>query len=287
MTYDRQISTTFEQFVTDLYTKISGMTGYGILNDSSTSGHVAISTPTPAIIIIESDQLGSGADASRDLYITEVEGYTDPNTYEPWADSDRSYFEFNGVSATDSVQYWLQYTADYGFVWYLRRDVGDGDDLSAWSGMMEYANGPGTQFWDPRNADSVTYTISPYAVSGDFSNSGNMSAQDTGFSQGSDHAQINRSSLNGDFFGNMRGLLNPDSAFNNYVWWSNLAFRQRQVQDADTGQNPVWAAIDDPLWMKDQSGTDVNTGDVVQDSGGVDEWEILDYHGLRVALRMI
>jgi hypothetical protein len=81
--------------------------------------------------------------------------------------------------------------------------------------------------------------------------------------------------------------LNPDSAFDNYVWWSNLAFLQREVTDTDTDQNPVWAAIDDPLWMQDRSGSDVNTGDVIQNSEGADEWEIVDYHDVRVGLRMI
>jgi hypothetical protein len=39
--------------------------------------------------------------------------------------------------------------------------------------------------------------------------------------------------------------------------------------------------------MQDRSGSDVNTGDVIQNSEGADEWEIVDYHDVRVGLRMI
>jgi len=155
MTYDRQIATDFEGFVTDLYTKIADMPSYGILNDASASGHVAINTPNPAVIVIESNQLGSGADASRDLKVTSVAEYTNATTYTTWADTNRSRIGFDGISSTDSVEYWLQYTDSYGFVWYLRRDVGDGNDFSAWYGLMDYGNSPGTQFWDPRTATST------------------------------------------------------------------------------------------------------------------------------------
>ena len=289
MTYDRQIATDFEGFVTDLYTKIAGMPSYGILNDASASGHVAISTPNPAVIVIESQQLGSGADANRDLKVTSVAEYTNATTYTSWADEDRSRLEFDGigVSSTDSVEYWLQHTDSYGFVWYLRRDVGDGNDFSAWHGLMDYGNGAGTQFWDPRTADSVPYTIDYYAASGQTSGTGSVSSTETPATSTPARASINGGSLDGDSVGQFRGILNPDSAFNNYVWWANLAFKERDITDTDTGQNPVWAAIDDPLWIQDRSGSDVNTGDVIQDSGGADEWEVVDHYGIRVALRMI
>jgi len=287
MTYDRQIATDFEGFVTDLYTKIAGMPSYGILNDASASGHVAISTPTPAVIVIKSNQLGSGEDASNDLYITSVAEYTNANSSTSWADRGRSRLKFNGISSSDSVEYWLQYTDSYGFVWYLRRDVGDGNDFSVWHGMMDYGNSPGTQFWDPRNADSVPYTIDYYAASGQTSGTGSVSSTETPATSTPARASINGGSLDGDSVGQFRGILNPDSAFNNYVWWSNIAFLAQDVIDTDTDQNPVWAAIDDPLWIQDRSGTDVNTGDVIQNSDGADEWEIVDHHDLRVGLRMI
>ena len=286
MTYDRQIATDFEVFVTDLYTKIADMPSYGILNDDSGSGHVAISTPNPAVIVIESNQLGSGADANRGLKVTSVAEYTNATTFTSWWDKDYSRIEFDGISSTDSVEYWLQYTDSYGFVWYLRRDVGDGNDFSAWYGLMDYGNSPGTQFWDPRSADSVSYTIDYYAVAGDTSQENDYPTKRPPATT-PDRASINGGSHDGDCVGQFRGILNPDSAFDNYVWWSTLAFLQREVTDTDTGQNPVWAAIDDPLWMQDRSGSDVNTGDVIQNSEGADEWEIVDYHDVRVGLRMI
>jgi hypothetical protein len=152
---------------------------------------------------------------------------------------------------------------------------------------MDYGNSPGTQFWDPRTADSVSYTIDYYAAAGDAEFGRYVGSLETPSTSTPDGASINGGSHDADSVGEFRGILNPDSAFNNYVWWSNLAFLQQEVTDTDTGQNPVWAAIDDPLWIQDRSGSDVNTGDVIQDSGGADEWEVVDYHGLRVGLRMI
>jgi hypothetical protein len=285
MTYDRQIATDFTTAVNDLHSKLAGMTGWGYVNDQSATGHVALSHPgTHGTFVIESNAMGDGTNASNVFKLHYVENYTDASTYSPGFDFGYDPLKFGGVSGGDSVQYWLQYTSSYGFVWYLRRDVGDGNDGSAWVGSMEYANGPGTEYWNPRNADSVDVGVGDFVMSGNVSQFRNNNAPRGNASSG----EIAGMNTDTDNYGRLEGILNPDSAFNNYVWFSDLVYHtDRHLNDPDTGQQPVFASIDDPLFIDDVSGSDVNTGDVVQDSGGNDEWEIVDYNNNRVGIRMM
>jgi len=280
MTYDRQIDTDFTTAHADLRDKVGGMANWAVANDSVATGHLALSTDVAGWwIVIEANSMGDGSDSSSAYEIHVCDSYTDPSTY----NSVEKYNvggTYNGMSSTDSVQYWLQYTDSYGFMMYIRRNVGDSNDGSLYFGAMRYDGGAGTEYWDPRSSSSISgpmpYHSLVYRV--DDSSWYFDSSQTT-----ANHVNPKRASQEGD----VRGLLNPDANFNNYVWWSNAVLYASDISDSDTNDSPIFARITDPIWMEDRSGTDVNTGDVAQDSGGSDEWEVVDYHGMRIAIRMI
>ncbi|MDX1746529.1 MAG: hypothetical protein R3324_11380, partial [Halobacteriales archaeon] len=287
MTYDRQLTTTYEGALTAIADKIAGMTSWTMITDQRATGHIALEGPhTDEYLILNSNYMGDGTDAGADF---ELGGR--PNSSYDYGGGNISPFiathslNNGNWAADDTFEYWLQYSDQYGFVMYLRRTMADGFDQSFWVGVLDYANGGGQEMWDPRLSD-------------EWQNNGNV---DRFYhyciwgASGSGSGSLGRSDVNNTFIDVMvrgndspggrpralsrpQGMLNPDTAFTDYVWWSRVLTRDESILNTDTGEYIRWAKITDPLWLEDRSGTDLNSGDVIQDSGGSDEWEIVDFH---------
>jgi hypothetical protein len=275
MTYDRQIATDAATALSDLATKVSGMTGWSIVDDSSGSGYVVLGTPNNEEVGI-SESMASGGDGgqfhdsddpSDAIGIQTGQNWDAANTV--WGTSGpnlhgRINSDDPGVhrqwDATDSVEYWLHYSAD-GFFWYVRRVQGDGYDLAHGGGYQVHS----TEYWDFHTAN----TTSGYAGYGSIG----VVSQRTA-------TRWDSQELNLRYGG--EGLLNPDGNYSNYIHDDTL-LTFTPAQNNDTNEKPI-AAKEPDVWLRDRSGSSVGSGDVVQTSGGANEYEILHYHGTDVAI---
>ena len=193
----------------------------------------------------------------------------------------------NGIGAADDVEYWLQYSDGWGWAWYVRREMGDGNNWSFFFGAYEWEDNGGTVYYDPTTQDEWKvddwYILS--LMVGEANGGGSLTRHETWCSNPPEPDFNHRWGNTTDM--EARGMLHPDQNFTDYIWWVRGFVADETAQNSDTGESPENTRITDSLWLADYSGTSVNTGDVVQDAGGADEWEIVDYHGNRVALRMI
>ena len=88
MTYESQVSTTWEQALKDWADKIGGMANWSINDDQRASGQIAIEAPetgygnrvTSEGFVLQSNQLGDGSLASNDLGMYHYFDYTDSTT---------------------------------------------------------------------------------------------------------------------------------------------------------------------------------------------------------------
>ena len=281
MTYDRQENVELQSVLTTVCDKLDTMTNWSIVHDDRANGHISVeSRVSGEYFVFESKHMGEGTSGDP-LRVEAASQYTDPSTYTKvgGAAIKNVYKE----SPTDSFDLWTQYSDRFGFVIYLRRTVGDGKDYSWWAGAQQYDGEGGQEYWDPRSAEANSNPIFHYAVGdGKGENNGSVNNK-TSWGSTSQPTPPNGVGSNG----RQLGLLNPDNNFTDFVWWSNHLLKAKDVQDTDTGKRTPFARISDPLWLGDKSGSDVNTGDVVQNSNGTNEWELLDYHGNRVWVRMI
>jgi hypothetical protein len=244
MAYDRQISTTYESALTDIADKIAGMTSWSMVTDQRATGHIALEGPhTGEYLILGSNLMGDGSEASSDF---ELGGR--PSTSYDYSEGQINPFisthslNNNNWAADDTFEYWLQYSDQYGFVIYLRRTMADGYDQSFWVGVLDYANAGGTEEWDPRQTDEWQNNGNPdrfyhYAIWGESgSGSGGLSQSDVNNNfmdvmvRGND-APSRRPRLLGRF----QGMLNPDTAFSDYVWWGRVGGRDENIVNTDTG----------------------------------------------------
>jgi len=283
MAFDNQISTTIEGAFQDLRDKVSGMTGWGLIEDNIGSGYVVFSTPHTEEVFVGCSALNGWVNLSKSTDDYNSSDYLKIETGQNWdesnqsfgssgvsdagqADDENNYGTYNAANnPTADAEYWLGYTADRGFCFYLRRNQGDGQDLSGAVGYGLWE----TEFWDFDSADTKQ---------GGYNGEGMIGAVGMRSSSMGYVSQNLTRRYGGD------GVLNPDSAFNNYLW-DRCVFYYSPASNSDTGRSPN-AARAYPVWIRDQSGTSVNSGDVVQSSSGGDEYMILNYNGARCAISM-
>lgn len=291
MTYDSQLTADWQTALAEIRDKVGGQASWTILDDAlAEDGYFVLGMPNPFDkpsaneVYIGSGAIASGPQHASDDTLTLMNGSGWDSAMEDYTgmSASKSPAMESIPAASDSCQYWVSYRDDRGFVAYLRRNLGDGSDGSVWFGSQLFDD----FYWNPwspgvasEDIDSVGYFQAGYGGSdssgdngyyeaGGNSTSGSAVFQSTGTDQQS-----------------VYGILNPDANYNNYVW--GKGFIGSNYTSADTGESPLLAEISDPMWLEDRSGSAVQSGDVVQDSGGVDQWEIVDYHDNRVALRMI
>jgi len=274
MTYDRQIATDAATALADLRDKVSSMTGWGVVDDGVANGYVVFSTPNNEEVgLSESMASGGGGgqfhgrdDPSHSIGIRVGQNWDAANTvFGTRGPVERGRInddpgEHSSWSETDSVEYWLHYSSD-GFYYYVRRTQGDGDDLASGAGYQVHD----TEYWDFHTAN----TSSGYA------GYGSIGVTSLHTSQSFNGQEIRRR------YGGY-GLLNPDGNYSNYLHDDTL-LEYGPASNGDTNENPVCARAPD-VWLRDRSGTSISAGDVVQTSGGANEYEILDYHDARVAI---
>lgn len=287
MTFENQISTDAETALTDLRDKVSGMSNWGIVDDSALAadgGYVVFNTPSSIDeqVMVDAAHVQTGPESNTDTYRDHLlviqtgrnwDGAnwgTQGGTARAVYDHDK-YDEYpHSNSPGDAVEYWLGYVAGKGFYWYVRRVVGDGDDIAYGGGYALVE----TDFWNYHGAE----TSSGYAGDGIISSV--CSDQDTSTQK---YTQEGNGQEIGTVYGGT-GLLNPDANFTNYMWDAQV-LQHSPTQNSETSFNARCARAY-PVWLNDRSGSDINSGDVVQDADANDEYMILNYHGARATISM-
>ena len=277
MTFDSQVQATHVTALEDLRDKVGGMTDWGVVDDStapSDGGFVVFSTPSPIgeQVAVDSGYVANGPFTGGNYNAKVISIQTGLNwdqNNENWGTSggsstNRPVDEFNYGQPDKQVEYWLSYTNDKGFCWYVRQTEGDGTDEAHAFGYQLIE----TDFWDYHSAN----TSSGYA--GD----GLVSCQSHGGQLRKGVGQEIKPAYGGD------GILNPDDNFANYVWNAPVVYHT-PTANADTGFNPRCARVY-PVWVRERSGSSINSGDVVQNSQGEDEYMVLSYHDTKAALSM-
>ena len=273
MTFDNQVATTVSGALADLRDKVGGMTGWSIAEDTLGSGddvRIVWDTPWNSEALKFRFQYDDG-EGNVEMNITYGRNYDtgDQSWGTTFATSDSFYMATsNPWDPADDGEYWLQYTADYGFVWYFRRTMGDGSDKSGWFGHASWMNE--AVFWDYYTAGAAT----PPVPRGYFGYGGRYSNGEEQYWETADLSHI---------YGG-EGLLNPDNNFSNYVW-DKPVWQYNEVQNNDTGENPR-AVRGHEVWLQDRSGTAINSGDVIQDDGGTDRFMLVDYHDRPLLMSM-
>jgi len=289
MTFDSQIASTAESALGDLATKVSGMTGWSIVDDSHTAadgGYVVFGTPSGIgeQVLVDAAQVSVGPVSSTDRRGDDIlavqTGLNWDSGSQSWGTQGAiQYGNYNhsshdnwpaNNSPTDSVEYWLGYVAGKGFYYYVRRDVGDGEDRAYGCGYSLVE----TEFWDYHSAATSSGYAGGGIVSAVASDQKTSSVNYTPAGQGQE--------LDVSYGG--KGLLNPDTNFTNYMWDAQV-LRHNPTTNGDTGFTARCARAY-PVWLTDLSGSSINSGDVVQDAGGTDEYMILNYHGARATISM-
>lgn len=291
MTYDSQIASDWTTAFTDLLTKITGMASWTLVEDNTTAeGYFVVQAPANPHFSTTNDgddqiYVGSGVLAAGPLHAAgddlHIEtGWNWDTTNQVWGTTGRQETVDTGINpaGTDAVEYFLEYVDGRGWCFYIDRNVGDGNDGSAAIGYEIYEqlywNIHDTQKWNS-NSTKIEYgRLLAYGTA-----NGTSLTQAYHIARG---MTVFDDANNGDTLG--YGMLNPDGNFNNYVW-SKPTYLVTSVTNSETNSSPVVARAYG-LWMEDRSGSDINDGDVVQDSAGADVFEIIDRHGVRVAFRM-
>jgi len=293
MTYDSQISTTWEQAIKDWADKLGEMTNWSITNDQRATGHIAVNAPalgygdvTQEGFYIQSSNLGDGSDENNNLSLGYYYDYTDKNTFGQF---DNMEINFYSTTGADNVEYWLQYSDGWGWVWYVRRVENDGNDWSFWVGAFAWEDNGGTAYYDPTTCDGwdTSDRAGGYLIGHNQSSPNNQYSVDSYLANGGGMGDIMTSGWYHSSSTLARGLLHPDTAKSDYVWYARGTVTDENSTNSDTGEGVEMIRFTDALWLRERSGTALNTGDVIQDAGGADEWEIVDYYDNRVAIRMV
>lgn len=282
MTYDSQVSTTWDQARTDLRDGLEALPNWTMLvDDLADNDYYVLDPPTGSNhhVLISHGTNPSGEGNSHELGV--VHGFD----WDPDAD------QFNGMSwqhagfdissgalaTDDDVQYWFD-RVDDGFVFACRRNMGDGGDYFGWMGyeLFDSLFNLSDTFYnrveqDRKGPRGIVGARGSGGATGGFWNTWGTKLVGT-----DDEPDLQAG----------YGILNPDSNWSNYVYVRPM-FLTSQTRQQDHNQNQVDAPFAQTrLWLKDRSGSDVNSGDVVQDTDGNDLYEIVEYQGERIAIRM-
>lgn len=275
MSFDTQIITTLDQVLPDFRDKVDGVTGFSVSYDDAENGTVIFDTPRDDQILVSlhnGSQSGVGISNDDSTVLaycrqgwgndgTDSSFTTNGSDREGRAPDDDSHGE--AYEPTDSCEYWAHYSTE-GFGIYVRRTQGDQWD-TAWGCMAAMVE---TEYWDYHSAN---------VLGGDQAGATVVGA----VGSNSYHGHSGRH-LQGHYGG--RGGLNPDPNFNDYVWEKPV--KKLNPAETETNWSPPCAKFY-ATWLEDESGSALQSGDVIQTGGGTDRFMLLAYHGARIALSML
>lgn len=275
MTFDQQIATTLDSYLPAFRDKVAGVTGFSVSYDDAANGTVIFNTPRDdQILVAGHNGTQSGVNISNDDWTvlgfirqgwgnggTDTSFTTNGSSREARAPDDDSHGE--AYAGSDPCEYWAHYSTE-GFGLYVRRTMGDGWD-SSWGMFCAMVE---TEYWDYHTANVI----------------GGGQAAATLVAATGEHNKFQGWAgryMEGHYGG--QGALNPDDNFGDYVWEKPV--KKFSPADTETGWSPPCAKFYG-VAIDDESGTALQSGDVIQTSGGVDRFMLLAYDNARAALSM-
>jgi len=277
MTYESQIQSSLDNIVDIMYDGISTMTGWNVIVDERTgSGYFVMEAPVSNQHVLISGRDSNPGGYGRDWGFSVTHGYNwdiSNNVFSgtQWGEADIIVDDdYQSAHESDNCQYWFERHPEKGFIIAIRRNVGDGNDEFGWI----YYNIVDAK-WDNQMLENADDDMPIGVVGANSSRSVNGTWWD---GWGRNHVGQTG-----------RGILNPDGEWSNYTWvehnWEHTRFPSQYSNGDDvTSQNIPEGTTD--MWLRDLSGSTLNTGDVIQDTNGNDLYEIVEYHGKRVAIKM-
>ena len=252
-TYIQQEQTTFIEAMRDYRDQIGDLSGFSIVEDDlGNSGSPNESLPYLGISTPYRDdlRLRLREDYQRSIYhyLGHWDGgsFSSMDSKQVGAATHSSY----EMAWDHTVEYWHSYSDDHS-VFFIRRVEGEGRDGACWFGAQVV-----DKLW-PYNQANIYETDWVHAAYGTNSSS-------SGFDTGAGAVQQGG-----------EGAVNPDASFNNYVWNEGLVESYAYVV-SESNYRTLIGSYD--AWITDESGTNADSGDVVQDDQANDVYEILKYH---------
>jgi hypothetical protein len=263
MTFTTKQTDTYENALNDVFTKIAAATGWSIAHDYRTTDdpngnqrYAVYDHPHgPGQVAFGGSSNSQGHMGWKDLWARHGDTW-DPNnsSFNTGHARSRIYLRDgnnNNIRDYEQVDYWVE-SVERGFVVVMNRQESDGNDES---GALAVQGVDKT--WPYHNASNYEAPIAVWHIS---SESG-VTAPQVGSNGAGSH---------GGF-----GIRNPDLNFDNYPRM-DWVLETNTFRQPNNGERAIIGTVDLLLW--DDSGSEVSTGDTVQDGGGNNTYMIFSFN---------